>query len=318
MKLLVAESEGFAPAALSLLRTKTEVIEADLDRKGLLQAAPDADILWVRLRTLIDVEVLDAAPRLKFIVTNTTGLNHIDLDTAQTRGIRVLSLRGEVDFLNEIRATAELALGLALALVRRIPAAHEHACDGQWDRYQCKGNDLYEKTAGIVGYGRLGRIVAGYCRSLGMRAVATTLETERLALEAGVNLVPLDKLLSESDLVSLHVNLTPDNRKMSGPEQFARMRPGAWLINTARGELIDEPALLWALRSGHLGGAALDVIADEHRGTGRRHPLIEYARNNSNLVLTPHIGGYTRESLHKTEFFLAQRLVEALETKPVG
>ena len=131
MKLLVAESEGFAPAALSLLRTKTEVIEADLDRKGLLQAAPDADILWVRLRTLIDVEVLDAAPRLKFIVTNTTGLNHIDLDTAQTRGIRVLSLRGEVDFLNEIRATAELALGLALALVRRIPAAHEHACDGQ-------------------------------------------------------------------------------------------------------------------------------------------------------------------------------------------
>jgi len=316
MKILIAECKGFSSNALELLESRARVVMADVDRVELLREVRDTNVLWVRLRNVIDAQVMDAAPQLQVIVSNTTGLNHIDLEAAKARRIRVLSLRGEVDFLQEIRATAELTLGLALALARRIPSAHAHVCQGQWDRYQFKGHDLYQRTAGIVGYGRLGRIVAGFFEALGMHVLVTTRDGGDSASSDTHARVSLDTLLSESDLVSVHVNLTPDNHKIFGPKQFARMRRGAWLINTSRGELIDESALLAALRSGQLGGTALDVIAEEHQGTGSSHPLIEYARDHDNLIITPHIGGYTWESLARTEVFLAQKLVDAIDTLP--
>ena len=308
MTILIAESEGFSPEALEQLRARGRVVEADLDRAGLLAAVPEADVLWVRLRNRVDDEVLQAAVRLKVIVTNTTGLNHIDLEGARRRGIAVLSLRGEVDFLRTVRATAELTVGLMLALVRRLPAAAAHAAAGGWNRYGFKGHDLYEKTIGIVGLGRLGRLVAGYARTFGMDVLATSPDAEPVD---GVTIVPLDELLGRADLVSIHVDLNPGTQGLMGARQFCAMKDGAWFVNTSRGEVVDEAALLAALDGGRLAGAALDVLAGEPPVA--THPLVRYAATHDNLILTPHIGGYTVESLSRTERHLATVLLRTLD-----
>ncbi len=139
MKVLIAESREFAPEGLARLRRHAEVITADLDREGILAAVRDADVLWVRLRNRIDSEVMEAAPRLRVIVTNTTGLGHIDFDEADRRRIRVLSLRGDAEFLKQVRATAELTIGLLLALTRHVPAAAAHVQSGGWNREALQG-----------------------------------------------------------------------------------------------------------------------------------------------------------------------------------
>ena len=310
MTILIAESDGFSPLASQRLRERAHVIEGNLDRAGLLAAAAEADVLWVRLRNQIDEEILNAAPRLRVIVTNTTGLNHIDVEGARRRGISVLSLRGEADFLRTVRATAELTLGLILALVRRLPAAAAHVNAGGWDRYGFKGHDLYEKTAGIVGLGRLGRIVATYLQALGMQVLASTPEPEPAD---GVTLVALEELLGRANLVSVHVDLNPGTRGLIGEREFAAMKDGAWLVNTSRGEVVDEPALLRALEHGTLAGAALDVLSGEPPDNLPFHPLVRYAATHDNLILTPHIGGYTFESLARTELHLTARLMRVLE-----
>ena len=316
MTILIAESVGFAPLALQRLRQRAHVIEGDLDRAELLAAVSSADVLWVRLRNQVDEEVLNAATRLRVIVTNTTGLNHVDVDAARQRGICVLSLRGETEVLRTVRGTAELTLGLILALVRRVPAAAAHVNAGGWNRYGFKGHDLYEKTAGIVGLGRLGQIVATYLQALGMHVLATTPESGGAP---GVTLVPLDELLTLADVVSVHVDLNPGTRGLIGEREFATMKNGAWFVNTSRGEVVDEPGLLAALERGTLAGAALDVLAGEPPVNMPFHPLVRYAATHDNLILTPHIGGYTFESLARTELHLTtvlMRVLDQLEATP--
>jgi len=308
MKILITEGEHFSRKAIEVLEELGEVTASDLDRPRLLAAVGEAQVLWVRLRNRIDAEVMDAAPGLRVICTPTTGLNHVDLAEAARRGIRVVSLRGEVDFLKDIRATAEHTIALALALLRRLPAATRHAESGGWNRDPFRGNELYGKTAGVVGYGRLGRIVARYLDAFGCRVLASERPDWDGSTDGFVTLVPLKELLSHSDLVTLHVNLCPATENFFNRDCFEGMKPGAWFINTARGELIDEAALLDRLKSGLLAGAALDVVRDEHRLEPDSNPLFAWAREHGNLLLTPHIGGCTVESMAKTEEFLARQL----------
>jgi D-3-phosphoglycerate dehydrogenase len=271
------------------------------------------------LRHAIDQGLLRKARQLKIIATPTTGLNHIDLESAAQQGVLVLSLRGEVEFLRDVRATAEHTIGLMLSLLRNIPSAERHVRGGEWNRDQFKGHELYEKTAGIVGYGRLGRLVAMYLRAFGMKVIASDphldAEARRLAASQGVEFVPLSELLERADIVSLHVNLDPATAGFFGPEQFAQMKAGAWFVNTSRGELIDETALLGALQTGRLSGAALDVLQGEQSGAFTGSELLRFAQQHGNLLITPHIGGCTYESLEKTEIFLAQKVVVALEQR---
>ena len=309
MKVLIAESSGFSPAALAVVRSAADVIEVDVDRAGLLAACADADVLWVRLRNRIDAEVFDAAPRLKTVVTPTTGLNHIDLEETARRGIQVVSLKGEIAFLKDVRATAELTVGLLLALLRQVPAAAADVRDGNWDRDSFQGRELYGKTVGIVGYGRLGHIVARYLQAFDMRVLVTDPDLDPEDMEPGLTKVPLAKLLRESEIVSLHVNLCDDTIAFFGRDEFEAMPSGSWFINTARGELVDEQALLDALESGRLAGAALDVLSDEESTGLAGHPLVEYAKTHPQLIITPHIGGCTADSMAKTERFLAGRVV---------
>jgi D-3-phosphoglycerate dehydrogenase len=307
-RILVAEGKRFSPRAEGILRKLGQLHMGDLDRFGLLRAVSDVDVLWVRLRHRIDSEVMALAPRLKFIVSPTTGLNHIDLAEAEQRGIRVISLRGQTGFLKDIRATAEHTIAITLALLRHLPGACAHATSGGWNRDLFWGHELHGKTVGIVGYGRLGRIVAEYFKVFGCHVLTTDPFIGSADMAFGVSLVPPAELLATADIVTLHVNLSDTTKKFFGPGQFAQMNTGAWFINTARGELVDEAALLAALHSGHLAGAAVDVLTDECSAGMGGHPLVQYARTQGNLLITPHVGGCTFESIEKTELFLAEKL----------
>lgn len=310
-RILITESCDLPDRAIELLREVGELICRDFkDRGELLAEIKDIDVLWVRLRHSIDRELIIHAPQLRVIATPTTGLNHIDLDEAEKRGITVLSLRGETDFLKNTRATAEHTLGLTLALLRRIPQASQHALTGMWNRDLFKGTEIYEKTVGIVGYGRLGRIGAGYFAALGAMVLTSDPNIDPEDVEEGIRLVPLPSLLSRSDIVSLHVNLDETTRGFFDRDCFRRMKPEAFFINTSRGELIDEGYLLRSLQTGQIAGAALDVLAGELDMRLQYHPLLEYALNNNNLIITPHIGGCTYESTRKTELFLAEKLLD--------
>jgi D-3-phosphoglycerate dehydrogenase / 2-oxoglutarate reductase len=313
--ILVTESLNFSDAAAERLRSAARVVLSDLDRQGLLSAVGEAEVLWVRLRHRIDREVMNAAPRLRIIATPTTGLNHIDLQEADRRGIEVISLRGETSFLDQIHATAEHTLALILALLRHVPAARNHAAEGGWNRDLFRGRELHGKTAGVVGYGRVGRMVAGYLQALGMKVLATDTNLSRRPVDARINMVPLAELLAKADLVTLHVALTEETQGFFGQNEFMQMKSGSWFINTSRGELVDEGALMGALLNGRLSGAAVDVLSGERSSGMNAHPLVAYARSHDNLLITPHIGGCTAESMEKTEEFLADKVVTLLRSQ---
>lgn len=268
-----------------------------------MRAVQSADVLMVRLRHRIDAPLLAGAGNLRAIVSATTGLNHIDLDVCRSKNVEVISLRGEREFLESVTSTAELALGLLLALARRIVRAHADVLAGRWRRDEFFGSSLRGLTLGLVGLGRLGSVMAGYGQALGMRLIGT--DQVASAIPPFVHHVTLDALLAEADCVSLHASHIQGTPPVLRARELAIMKTGAILINTARGELVDEAALLAALESGRVGGYGADVLADETRWSDcAEHPLVEYARTHSNVLLTPHLGGATRDGLERTEAFV--------------
>ncbi|MFT3837821.1 MAG: NAD(P)-dependent oxidoreductase [Myxococcaceae bacterium] len=309
-KVLIAEPHDFSGAAKALLDASCDVELRDTDAAGLTQAFAGYDVVWVRLRQKITRELLAQKKACRVLACPVTGLDHIDLSACEQAGIKVVSLKGEAAFLERVRATAELTLGLALALVRHVPAATEHVREGHWNRDLFRGHELFEKTAGVLGVGRLGAIVARYYRALGMRVIGFDPRADFPAdIERAAS---LEQLLTQSDLLSVHVSYSPATHHLLGAPQLAQLKPGAVLVNTARGGVVDEPALLEALKSGRLAGAALDVLSGEP-GIDEKHPVVRYAREHRNCLVVPHIGGNTFESLDKTETFIAQKVLEALK-----
>ncbi len=317
--ILIAEPENFSADARARLDALGTVEAAGtLDRAGLLARVGGADVLMVRLGNLIDAEVLAAAPRLKAIVSPTTGLDHIDVEAARARGVAVLSLRGETAFLRTVTATAELTWGLLLAVLRGIPGAAASVRDGDWDRDRFRGQEVRGKRLGIVGLGRLGSMVARYGAAFAMPVAAYDpfLAPEDWPPEVE-RLDSLRALAARSDVLSLHAPLTEDTRGLLTAADIAALPKGAVVLNTARGALADEAALASALDSGHLAGAGLDVLADETTGGALSSPLVALARRHPGVIITPHIGGATVTSMARTEVFMADKLAEFLgETHP--
>lgn len=307
-RILNAEPRDYSEKALARLASFARVDCMALDRAGLLAALPDYDALIVRFAFRIDREVFDAAPRLRAIACAATGLDHMDLEAARERGVTVLSLRGERAFLDTVPASAEHTLALLLSLTRRIPLAVSRVNAGTWNRDALRGHDLCGKTLGLVGLGRVGTKMAGYCLALGMCVMAC--DPAHPAPPPGVKMVAgLDELLPRSDVLSVHAPLVPETVGLIGTRELGLLPGGAVLVNTARGELVDEEALIAALDSGRLAGAALDVIHGEPTGHAAPDtPLLRAARRRDNLLVTPHIGGATWESMEKTELFIAGRL----------
>lgn len=308
MKVLIAESGGFSPEATAMLEAVADVTSADLSRPELLEEVGDVEVLWVRLRTPIDREVLDRAPKLKAIVTATTGLDHIDLEACQERGVEVFSLRGEQAFLKDILATAEHTILLMLAWLRQLPSATRHVEGGGWDRDPFRGGEIRGRTVGVLGYGRLGKLVARLLVAFGARVLTHDPHVGPDEVEAPTRWVPLDELLGQCSILSLHVPLESQTRHLIDATTLTGMQPGALLINTSRGDVVDEAAVLQALESEHLGGYAADVLSGERSSGMGHHPLVRLAASDPRVLLTPHIGGATWESTHKTERFLAARV----------
>lgn len=309
-RILLAETSSFSERGQKAISEIAPTDFRDLTQDQLYQSIKGYQLLVVRLGLQVDETVLAAADRLQAVATPTTGLDHIDVQAASNRGVRVLSLKGERAFLEEVYATAEHTMALLLSLVRRIPAAFDAVKEHEWRRDLYRGTELSGKMLGIVGYGRLGEMVARYAAAFGMTVLV--FDPYRRDLPIEIRSSPtLSHLLAHSDVISIHVPLNDETEGIFSSEQFASMQPGSVLINTARGRLVDEVALLHALESGQLAGAALDVLCNEHQiGAGIPNPLIQYARSHDNLILTPHIGGATQESVEKADLFIAKKIKE--------
>jgi D-3-phosphoglycerate dehydrogenase / 2-oxoglutarate reductase len=313
LRIGILEPDGYPGRALELLRSVGGVTLRD---NAVEPAAfiHDLNVVIIRLKYLLDASLLAQAPQLKVISTATTGLDHIDLQAAKKQNIAILSLRGETEFLKTVTATAEHTWGLLLALLRHIPQAHAAVVSGDWDRTIFFGRELQGRTLAIVGLGRIGQMVARYALAFRMRVVAfDPFQTEWV--DGVERALTLQAALSGADVLSVHVPLSKETTHLIGVPEFAALKNGAIVLNTSRGAILDEAALIDALERGHLGGAALDVIHDEYSPTsGLRDRLIGYAATHSNLLITPHLGGATHDSLEKVEIFMAEKLIRHLKS----
>ncbi|MGB6969337.1 MAG: NAD(P)-dependent oxidoreductase [Methyloceanibacter sp.] len=316
MKIVVTEPLHLAEAVKQNLGALGPVVYGPFDDRALASELADCDVLMVRLGRHIGPALLAKAPKLRFILTATTGLDHIDLDAARAGSVRVVSLRDCPEAILDVSATAEHCFGLLLALVRYTPAAASHVRAGGWDRDLFWGTQLKGKRLGVIGYGRIGAMVAGYAAAFGMNVVVYDKMPEKIGSPA--TSLSLDELLQSSDVVSVHVTATPENRHLIDRAAIAKLKPGAVLINTARGALIDEAALAVAVETGRILGVATDVLAGEEHGGVAQSPLLASAHAGHNVLITPHIGGATREAIARTETVLVERFLRMLEEEEAG
>jgi len=283
---------------------EVDVAEKKLSPQELAEIVDAYDGIIVRSATKVPREVIERGTRLKVIGRAGAGLDNIDVDFARERGIEVRNTPGA----NTV-AVAEHTIGLMIALARGLVDAVNSVKAGRWEKKKFMGMGLEGKTLGIVGYGRIGREVAKRARAFGMNILVNQRRiTPQLAVDTDIKAVDLNDLLAESDFVTLHVPLRPENVGMMGREQFARMKPGAFLINTSRGAIVDEEALLDALDSGHLGGAALDVFSQEPPPPDS--PLVKHPK----VICTPHIAAQTREAQRAAALQVAEQVIEVLMT----
>ena len=321
-KLLISESDRLLRSKRWIVyERRADVTLADLDPEALLESICDAEVLWVRLRHRIDSGVLDRASRLRFIASPTTGLNHIDLeDSRSPRHPCDLASRRDRFPSPEIRATAEHTMGLIFGLLRNLPGAAIMSAVAAGIAISSVAANSTRKQSAVVGYGRLGRLVANYLHAhLRSSLLVTDPNVEPADVPAGIQWVSMESFASRrSEIVTLHVNLCEQTQGFFGRDQFAQMRTNAWLVNTSRGELLDESALLESLSQRQTWPErALDVSAVSDRRHECIIPLVRYAREHRNLLITPHIGGCTTESMAKTEIFLAEKLCAALQESSV-
>jgi D-3-phosphoglycerate dehydrogenase len=302
-RILVTEKIG--DEGLATLQAVADVdLRLNLTPDTLKEILPAYDALVVRSQTKVTEDVLEAGTRLRVVGRAGTGVDNIDLAAATRRGILVVNAPAS----NSI-AVAELTIGLLIALARQIPQAHASLVAGRWDRSKYMGTEVRGKTLGLLGLGRIGAEVARRARALEMRILAYDpyISLER-AEQLGVQPVALDELLRDSDVISLHVPMLDSTRNMLNAERLQEMKRGAWIINCARGGIIDENALLAALESGQIGGAALDVWAKE---PPTNVELVAHPR----VIGLPHLAASTEEAQALTAADVAEGVVDALANR---
>lgn len=304
-----------AHEALSILRNVAEVDYQQPDRHRLLERIGDCDAYWGFIDLQIDREVLDRAARLRVVCTPSTGTDHIDKEELARRGIHLLSIAQDQKLLRTFSATAECAWMLLLACHRNFRAATRSALvERHWDGERFRGHQLMGRTLGVLGLGRLGRMTVDMAKGFHMRVLGC----DRLPIEIeGVERVDFDTLLGQSDAISIHIHLDPANYHLFNDEVFSRMKSGAVLVNTSRGDIINEDALLRALESGRLAAFGADVLHNEWQSDMRNSPVVRYAMTHENVVITPHMGGCTYKSIIDARVFSARKLARYLETGAV-
>lgn len=299
----VLVTEAIAPSGVACMQeADLEVdVRTDLDPAGLLEVIGDYDALIVRSATKVTAEVFEAGRRLKVVGRAGIGLDNVDVEAATRRGVLVVNAPQ-----SNVISAAEHTMALILAMARRIPQAHASLVGGQWARDRFVGAELYDKWLGIVGVGRIGTLVAQRCLGFGMRVMAfDPYVSEQRAARLGIELVDLDTLLARADVITVHVPKTAETKKLIGEAELARVKDGVYIVNVARGGIVDEDALAQAIKAGKVAGAALDVFEKE---PVTHSPLFELEQ----VVVTPHLGASTVEAQDKAGTSIAEQMVLAL------
>ncbi len=298
--------EGINDSAVDLLKqagySNLERLPKALDSAALIEKIQGVHVLGIRSRTQLTPEIFDAADRLFAVGCFSVGTNQVDLEAARHRGVPVFN----APFSNT-RSVAELTIGEIVMLLRRIPDRSRSAHDGGWDKSANGSFEVRGKTLGIVGYGNIGSQLSTLAEAMGMRVIYYD-HTDRLRHGNTEPVDSLDTLLAQADIVSLHVPETPQTAGMIGAAQIARMKPGAYLINNARGTVLDLEALAAALKEGRLAGAAVDVFPVEPASNAER--FVTPLQGLPNVILTPHVGGSTEEAQERIGAEVARKLVD--------
>ena len=311
LRLLVTESAAYEDVDLTLLKRVFEVHlmssgDTDLERR-IRDVQPN--ILLVGLGMTVGHTEIGAAQHLQLVVSPTTGSDHLDTELLQTRGIDILTLRDRQFVLEKVSSTAELAWGLLLTVARQIGRATASVSKGEWQRQRFMGMQLQGKTLGIVGLGRLGGYVADYGIAFKMLVIAT--DPNPASSRMDIELCSLDELVRRADVISIHVPLTATTRQMFNQSILEHIKVGGILINTSRGEVVDEVALATLVRSGHIGGYGTDVLSGDV-GWDKEvqpNPVTALIAEGFNVVATPHIGGYTHEAVRFTRRLVIDALI---------
>jgi len=302
MKIVLAEKVSPATLAVFAAEPGWDVKTHDQLPEGLPAALVDADALVVRSAVQVDDALMEHAPKLRVIGRAGVGVDNIDAEAATRRGIVVMNTPGA----NAV-AVAELTICLMIALARKVPAANATMHAGRWEKKSLQGAELRGKTLGILGLGRVGLEVARRARGFGMEIVGSDpFVPAAVARENGIALVPVEEMFARADYLTLHVGLTPQTQGIINAKTLAAMKKGVRIINCARGELVDEAALVAALKSGQVAGAALDVFSVE---PPKESPYFGL----DNVILTPHIAGSTAEAQEAVGVQIAQQVREYLK-----
>ena len=261
---------------------------------------PKVKGLIVRLKEYVNSDIINRFPNLKFVVSATTGHDHLDIKYLQEKGIILYSLRPHKEFLDTIPSTAEHTWALLMALLRNVPQANEDVKQGQWRRDLFRGNQLKGKVLGIVGLGRTGSKVAHYASAFNMQVIYFDPYKESEEIE---RCTQLSQLLLKSDVISLHVHLTEETESLIDINRLKEIKKGAYLINTSRGKVCDENALVMGLENGVLAGVASDVLSTELDEL-QSSPLWKAQKAGQRVIISPHIGGATWEAMWECEEFI--------------
>ena len=300
-------SDGLNEEGLTLLRRGGEVsLKPQISAADLLMEIGSYDALVVRSRTQVTPAIIRAGVKLKVVGRAGVGVDNIDLPAAAAAGITVVNSP-----LAATVAVAEMSLAMMLALARQLPALDASMKIGKWEKSAFMGSELKGKTLGILGLGRIGSQVAGYAAALGMRVMAyNSGRTAQEIQQLGVQAASLEEILAEADYLSIHLPLTEETRGLLGAAEFAKLKPGVRLVNTARGGIVDETALCAALDSGQVAGAALDVYSVEpvQPGSIASHPRV---------IATPHIAAQTQEAQVRAGVAIAEEVLAALQDQPL-
>ncbi len=312
MRILNLEPNNFSLKAKQILKTVAKY--KDVKNLNFVKKCQKTNIIITRLGHNIDSKFLENFPNLIAIATATTGLNHINLNKISAKKITVLSLKDETKFLSSITATAEHHWALLLSLIRKVPKANESVKNYNWEREKFTGFQLKNKIIGIVGYGRIGKMIAKFSKSFGMQIIAH--EKKKLKNKKMIRFVNLEELFRTSDIISINLSLTSDTEKIISKELLFSTKNNVYIINTSRGELIDEEALVEKIKKGKIGGFATDVLSNELSKTSdffKKNKLVELSNKNKNIIITPHIGGACTDAMRETEVFIAKKIVKFIK-----
>ena len=290
---------------------KHQLINIKPERDIAIKEIVDSDAYLASAAIQIDEDFLKHANNLKIIGSPSTGTDHMDLNLIKNKGICCYDISKEFDLINSFTATSELVFTLLLSFIRKIIPASQDANNGIWAREKYSGVQLLNKTFGIIGLGRLGKISAKIAKGFGMNIIAYDTNEKNVN---GVQMVDLDYLSRKSDFISIHVHLNSSTENLINLDLFKKMKETAIIINTSRGKIINEKDLILALKNNLISGACLDVIDGEWLTKNElyEHPLVKYSRINDNLLLSPHIGGATEESIYGARLFMAKKIASFL------